>query len=98
MSHEKNNCQVTIFGAPYTLASSEPDEFVRQSAALVDVFMNEVAQQNTVGRDIRQIMVLAALRLASRVILLEKTIEHAKNTEQAILKNIELADLETKDL
>lgn len=98
MSHEKNNCQVTIFGSPYTLTSSEPDEFVRQSAALVDVFMNEVAQQNAVGRDIRQIMVLAALRLASRVILLEKTIEHAKNTEQAILKNIELADLENQHL
>lgn len=93
MNHEKNNCHVTIFGASYTLTSSESDEFIRQSAALVDVLMNEIAQKGIGGRDVRQIMMLAALRLASRVIVLEKTVEQVKQVEQAILKNIELTNL-----
>lgn len=91
MNYDKKNCRVTIFGTPYVLSSDESDESVRKSAALVDVLMHEVAQAHGSGRDVRQVMVLTALRLAERVILLEKMVEDAKRLEQVILDRIEQA-------
>jgi len=75
MVTDQKNCKVNIFDTSYVLASAQSEELIKQSAALVDEVMHEVAPSNHSASDVRQIAVLAALRLACRLILLEKEMQ-----------------------
>jgi cell division protein ZapA (FtsZ GTPase activity inhibitor) len=83
MTKELRNCKVTILDSSYILASTHSEELVKQSATLVDSLMREIAAGSPVTPEMYKVAVLAAIRLAGYLILLEKKVsqgEHIKNT------------------
>ncbi|HEV2602010.1 MAG TPA: cell division protein ZapA [Candidatus Babeliales bacterium] len=66
-------CKVLIFGHEYSLVTTESEDHIVQSARHVDAIMQEIAS-HAVVTDERKIAVLAALRIASKVLKLEEDI------------------------
>jgi cell division protein ZapA len=66
--------KVTIFGETYTLVTDESEEFVRATAAAVDILMTDMAKR--MGNvESRKVAVFAALQLASKKLAFERTVD-----------------------
>ncbi|HZW61886.1 MAG TPA: cell division protein ZapA [Candidatus Babeliales bacterium] len=82
------NCKVTIFGESYSLITSESTEHIIQAAQLVDSVMKEIASKAS-NADNTKCAVLAALRLASKSLLLEAEANHGKRKEEQLIEAID---------
>ena len=78
------SCKVTILGNEYSLVSNEPEEHVINSADVVDSIMKEIVNGSKIT-DGRHVATLAALRLASQVLMLEKEIQKRQKNEQFLI-------------
>ena len=88
MSNTIKSYKIEIFGEHYTLLSDESEQHVRQSAHLVDTYMKEIANKLT-SKNVGQIAVLAAVRLASMVLYKEAELEQQQHHEKELIALIE---------
>ena len=88
MKNEKNCYRVQIFGDEYTVISDEPESQVIQAATLIDLLMHEIIQ-NAQLADPKKIAVLAALRVASRLLDCEQSLETDNDKKVALVEYIE---------
>ena len=95
---EAKSLKLRIFDKEYTIVSDESEERVKQTAYLVDSLMREIVEHAKKLPEER-IAVLAALRLASRLLAIESKEKQA--TVQAdslnVLLDRELAALSQRD-
>ncbi len=82
--------KVTIFGDHYSLMSDEPEEAILKAASFVDTTMKDIAEKSKL-QDGKKVAVLAALRAASSLNVLEIERESALRRYQ---KLNDLLDLE----
>ncbi len=96
MKNEKKNYRVQIFGDEYTVISDESENQVIQAATLIDSLMHEIIQ-NAQLTDPKKIAVFAALRIASKLLDCEQSLETDNNKKVALVEYIE-QELLTIDL
>ncbi len=89
MKNEKNCYRVQIFGDEYTVISDEPESQVIQAATLIDSLMHEIIQNAQQLADPKKIAVLAALRVASRLLDCEQSLETDNDKKVALVEYIE---------
>lgn len=82
-----NRYQVSIFGDRYTLMSDEGADKVENLAHKVDALMNEIAQKIE-SKDIRQVAVLAALKIMHRLQELEVNLQQKDHEESQLIQYI----------
>ena len=88
MKNEKKSYRVQIFGDEYTVISDEPENQVIQAATLIDSLMHEIIQ-NAQLTDPKKIAVLAALRVASKLLDCEQSLATDNNKKVALVEYIE---------
>jgi len=86
MIMDKRKLKIDIFNDQYVLISDENEEDVRKASQMVDMLMKEIAKKSQLV-DAKKVAVLAALRIASKLIDLESSLECCE------IKHIELLDL-----
>ena len=69
--NEKKSYKVQIFEERYVLLSEESEAFVLKVAEIVDATMKEISQQSMIT-DSKKIAVLSALRIADKLLNIEK--------------------------
>lgn len=70
MKREVESYRVVIFGDEYTIMSDEPEEHIIKSANYIHTLMQEIAQKAPRALP-KNVAILAALQLASKVISAE---------------------------
>jgi cell division protein ZapA (FtsZ GTPase activity inhibitor) len=88
MKNERRSYKVTIFGDEYALMSDELEEHMAQAASLVDVAMREIDQSARIGNS-KKVAVLAAMRIASKLLHLQRDVEKNKQREYELASRIE---------
>lgn len=86
--NEKKSYKVQIFEEPYVLVSDTSEEMVAKAAALVDVMMKEISHQSTIT-DTKKIAVLTALRMADKLLDLEKQYQQEHEKQVALEKYLD---------
>lgn len=84
---DKKSCKVHIFGDEYSLMSDESSEHIVQAAQVVDSLMREISEKSAALNE-KKVAVLAALRMASKIALLESEIAAEKHKEQGVVERI----------
>ncbi len=85
MMNEKKSYKVQIFEEHYVLSSDQSEALVVKAAEMVDASMKEISHHFALT-DAKKIAVLAALRIADRLLHCER--EHSKNEQKVVaLKN-----------
>lgn len=84
MMSKNKHCKVHIFGDEYSLITNESEEHVKAAAAMVDALIKEIASKASVHQD-KKVVVLAALQIASKMILLEQERADQKQQEERAL-------------
>lgn len=84
MSDMSQNLKIHIFGEEYSLVSDESHEHIEKAAMLVDAYMREIAEKGTLANE-KKIAILGALRLASKLVQLESTIQQCNKKEQDLI-------------
>ena len=87
---ENKKCVVTIFGDEYTLVTTESEKHVMESATSVDQLMKAIAKQAP-SYEVKRVAVLAALRLASKVLELEQKLQAQQIHMQELVKDLDSA-------
>jgi cell division protein ZapA (FtsZ GTPase activity inhibitor) len=88
MKNERRSYKVTIFGDEYALMSDELEEHMAQAASLVDVAMREIDQSARIGNS-KKVAVLAAMRIASKLLHLQRDVEKNRQREYELASRIE---------
>lgn len=88
MEKKAQGCKVLIFGHEYSLVTTESENHIVQSARQVDAIMREIASPAVVT-DERKIAVLAALRIASKMLKLEEDIANSVIRQDRISAKID---------
>lgn len=86
MNIEKNRLKVEIFNDQYSLISDEKEADVLKASLMVDKLMREIADKSNLNDD-KKIAVLAALRIASKLVTLEDSLQYCNQ------KHLEFADI-----
>jgi cell division protein ZapA (FtsZ GTPase activity inhibitor) len=93
MEHVKKSCKVTVFGDSYSLVTTESEDHIIRASQHVDTIMREIAHK-AVHMDEKKVAVLAALRLASRLLQLEGEVAAVQNKHALLVQAID-AELKT---
>jgi len=70
MDIEKKKLKIEIFNEQYSFVSDESEQDIVKASQLVDALMREIADKSGL-HDGKKIAVLAALRIANRIVNLE---------------------------
>jgi cell division protein ZapA (FtsZ GTPase activity inhibitor) len=89
MKLEKKHYKVQVGGIAYMLISDESEEFVQKAASLVDEAIRDIVQGSGNGKDLRQVATLAALRFASRSLVLEEQMGELEARGNRLIEQIE---------
>lgn len=84
--NEKKNYKLQIFGERYSLVSDESENFLIQSAQVLDGLMQSISQDYRIV-DPKKIAVLAALRIVHKSIIMEGEL-YRDNKKMAMLINL----------
>ena len=88
MDNKNKNYKVSIGGSMYSVVTDEAEEHVVRSAELVDS-LTKKALQASPRMDQTKVVVLVALRLASRVSELEAALHEHSSTHELLIKSID---------
>ena len=83
--NEKKNYKVQIFEEQYVLSSDDSETLVLKAAEMVDASMKEISHYSTIT-DSKKIAVLAALRIAEKLLSFERE-QNKEHQKQSALKN-----------
>ena len=76
--------KLIIFNDTYTIRSDEPEEHILQAAKMLDEIMHDIAQKLSLTASAKNVAVLAALRIASKLMASEKIINACEDKEFAL--------------
>lgn len=79
--NEKKSYKVQIFEEQYVLISDETEDFVVKAAAMVDYYMQDISNKSSIT-DQKKIAVLAALRIADKLLDFER--RYNKEEQKAV--------------
>jgi len=85
----KKKRALEIFGEVYIVVSDEPEEHLVRVAAYVDGAMRDVAHES--AGDAKRFAVLAALRMASKLLLLEQELDKRARKSEELIASIDAA-------
>lgn len=85
--NEAKNYIVRILNDQYTLSSDESQEHINESSELVNLFIREIVDRNK-QMEHKKVAVLAALRMASRILQLESQLNELKSKELAVTTSL----------
>jgi len=88
MSTEIKKYEVTILGELYTLVSDQSDEHIVSATNKINEIIREISQKAP-HLEQKKLAVLAALKIASRLVECEYELEAVKNKSQALLDTID---------
>ena len=88
MNNERRSYKINVFGDEYSLVSNESEEHMAQAASIIDVAMREIDQKARIG-DAKKVAVLAAMRIVSKLLHLQKEMESNKEREAELVVRIE---------
>ena len=88
IENKTRTCKITIYGETYSLVTSESEEHLVIAAKMVDSLMREIVNKAPHTEE-KKCALLAALRIASKVLLLEAEKEQGALKEQHLIKVIE---------
>jgi len=86
--NETKSYKLSIFGDHYTVVSDESEVHLLESAHMVDMIMKDIAQKSR-NPDAKKIAVLAALKVASNLLNIERQQEYDKRGYAELMKLIE---------
>jgi cell division protein ZapA (FtsZ GTPase activity inhibitor) len=86
MNIEKRKLKIEIFNDQYSLVSDEKEADVLKASLIVDKLMREIADRSSL-QDEKKIAVLAALKIASKLVDLENSLQYYEQ------KHLEFADM-----
>jgi len=86
MNIEKRKLKIEIFNDQYSLISDEKEADVLKASLIVDKLMREIADRSSL-QDEKKIAVLAALKIASKLVDLENSLQYYEQ------KHLEFADM-----
>lgn len=89
--NEAKNYIVRILNDQYTLCSDESEEHITQSSDLVNLFIRDIIDRNK-QMEHKKVAVLAALRMASRLLQMEAELYEAKKKETVLTTTLTLLD------
>lgn len=90
MNIEKRKLKIEIFNDQYSLISDEKEADILRASSIVDKLMKEIADKSNL-HDEKKIAVLAALRIASKLVDLENSLQYYEQ------KHLEFADIIEKE-
>ena len=85
---EKNKLKIDIFDDQYCLVSDEKEEDIVKASHLVDTLMREIANKSSL-HDGKKIAVLSALRIASKLINFQNSLQNCENKQKELVNIIE---------
>jgi len=85
---EKNKLKIDIFDDQYSVISDESQEAILKASQLVDTLMREIADKSGL-RDGKKIAVLSALRIASKLVDLESSLQRYEDKQRELSNIIE---------
>jgi len=88
MSIEKKKIKIEIFNDQYSLISDEKEDELLQASQFVDSLMKEISDKSSL-KDEKKIAVLAALRIASRLINLENSLQYYEGRQKELAEMID---------
>jgi len=84
MNIEKKKLKIEIFNEQYFVISDENERDLVKASQLVDTLMREIADKSGL-HDGKRIAVLAALRIANRIVNLESSLLHYEGKHQELI-------------
>jgi cell division protein ZapA (FtsZ GTPase activity inhibitor) len=88
IDNKNKNYKISIGGTIYSVITDEPESHVLRAAELVDILMQE-ALQGSGNKEQAKVAVLVALRLASKVVALEATMQQYTLAHNVIAKSLD---------
>ncbi len=86
--NEAKNYKKQVLDGHYTIKSNEPEELIAASTDLVDTLMRDIVDKNPYI-DHKKAAVLAALRVASKLVHLEFEFDKTKQKEQELVQQLD---------
>lgn len=88
MMNETKHCKVQIFGDEYTFITDEASEHILRAAHMIDSLMKEIAEKSGISNE-KKLAILAGVRMASKVALLEADSAQKQLREQRMVESID---------
>jgi len=88
MNIDKKKIKIEIFDDQYSLISDEKEENLLFAAKLIDTHMREIAEKSSL-KDEKKIAVLAALRVASKLVNVEYSLQDYERKQKELTNIID---------
>jgi cell division protein ZapA (FtsZ GTPase activity inhibitor) len=88
MSIKPKQYKVSIFNEVYSFVSDEPEEHLIKAAQQLDLGMKELAEKTSLI-DPKRLAILVALRVASRLSMLESHMKQCQEENQRLIDQID---------
>lgn len=91
MEKEIKKYRARIYGELYSLMTDESEETLLETVRIVDGMMREIAEKAG-SLEVKKIAVLAALKVAAKMLHMEKVLEDEKQLSSRIMNVINLEE------
>ncbi len=88
MIHDMKKYQINVFDETLTIVSDDSEKLVMDTVSHVDFMMKEISKKSAI-LDTKKIAILAALKIASKMLKLESELEKINKDEQNLLNLID---------
>ena len=88
MNVEKKKIKIEIFNEQYSLVSDEDESILLRASQIIDTLMKEIADKSSL-KDEKKIAVLAALRIASKLVNAEKSLQCYESRQKELAEMID---------
>ena len=88
MKLEPRKYSVHILDEQFSLVSDEPYDEIIKAASIIDEIMHEM-KKSAKSTDARKLALLAALKIAHRVIKIEHMVEENNRTQTELIKRLD---------
>lgn len=88
MIHDMKKYQINVFEESFTIVSDDSEELVMDTVSYVNCLMKEISQKSAI-LDPKKIAILAALKIAGKMLKLESELDKTKKDEDHLLNLIE---------
>jgi len=88
MNIEKKKIKIEIFNEQYSLISDEDEDILLRASQIIDVLMREIAGRSSL-KDEKKIAVLAALRIASKLVNAENSLQCYESRQKKLAEIID---------
>lgn len=88
MDIDKKKIKIEIFNEQYCLISDEKKDDLLYASEIVNTFMKEIADKSSL-KDEKKIAVLAALRIANKLVSLKHSLQYCESRQKELAEIID---------